>query len=175
MWRRIAVGGSGLLSLVAALCGGCGSDGNYQVTWNFFASPGAIAANDLTEDASSACGAHGVDAIRVSAVNPDGDRHETTGLCTQGQLAAGIGLGEWQFTFYQLDGKGDVIPPPEGVSDPQSSAKVESKATADLAPVTFVPRPACADEVDNDHDGRVDLDDPGCAGDPARDSESALD
>jgi hypothetical protein len=172
MWRRIAVGGSGLLSLVAALCGGCGSDGNYQATWNFFAPAGAIAP---TEDASSACGAHGVDAIRVSAVNPDGERHEATGLCTQGWLAAGIGLGEWQFTFDQLDGKGDVIPLPEGVSGPERSAKVESNKTAELDLVTFAPRPACADEVDNDHDGRVDLDDPDCAGDPERDSESALD
>ena len=31
MWRRIAVGGSGILSVVAALGAGCGSDGNYQV------------------------------------------------------------------------------------------------------------------------------------------------
>jgi hypothetical protein len=32
--------------------------------------------------------------------------------------------------------------------------------------VTFVPQPECSDGVDNDHDGRVDLDDPACAGDP---------
>ena len=32
--------------------------------------------------------------------------------------------------------------------------------------VTFRPLPACMDGVDNDGDGRVDLDDPDCADDP---------
>jgi hypothetical protein len=32
--------------------------------------------------------------------------------------------------------------------------------------VTFTPLPACMDGVDNDGDGRVDLDDPDCANDP---------
>jgi len=70
MWRRIAVGGSAGLFAVLALCAGCGSDGNYQVTWNFFASPDAQ--GDPVE-AFAACGAHGVDAIQVVAVNADGD------------------------------------------------------------------------------------------------------
>ena len=157
MGRRIAVGGSAILFVVAALCGGCGSDGNYQVTWNFFASPDA---QGEPVEAFAACGAHGVDAIQVSAVSADGDKHQDTGLCTQGQLAAGLGLGDWQFTFSQVDGKGDVIPLPDGMSDPVASAKVEKNTTAELPRITFVPRPACNDEIDNDLDGRVDLDDP---------------
>jgi len=168
MWRRIAVGGSASLFAVLALCAGCGSDGNYQVTWNFFASPDAQ--GDPVE-AFAACGAHGVDAIQVVAVNADGDRHQDTGLCTQGQLAAGLGLGQWQFTFFQVDGKGNVIPPPPDMSDPQASAEIEENKTAELDVITFVPRPACADGIDNDLDGRVDLDDPGCEGASSRDSE----
>ena len=175
MWRRIVVGGSASLfaSLFAvlALCAGCGSDGNYQVTWQFFASAEAIGAGDPTQYAFAACGAHGVDSIQVSAVSSDGAHSQATGLCTQGQLAAGLGLGQWQFTFFQVDGKGDVIPPPDGVPDPQASAEVEKNKTADLGMITFAPRPACADEIDNDLDGRVDLDDPGCGGDPFHDSE----
>lgn len=174
MGRRIAVGGSAILSVVAALGAGCGSDGNYQVTWRFFASPTATAAEDPVKDAFAVCGAHGVDAIQVSAVSSGGDKHQATGLCTQGQLAAGIGLGQWQFTFHQVDAKGDVIviPFPEGMSDPQRSAEVESNKTSELEVVTFVPQAACTDGIDNDLDGRVDLDDPDCGGDPTYDSES---
>jgi len=32
--------------------------------------------------------------------------------------------------------------------------------------VTLIPQPQCRDGVDNDLDGRVDLDDPDCAGNP---------
>ena len=38
--------------------------------------------------------------------------------------------------------------------------------------VTLEARPACRDGIDNDRDGRVDLDDPDCAGQAEWDDES---
>lgn len=165
----------GLLVASALLAAGCGSDGAYTVSWNFFASFMATAEGDPTQDAAAACGAHGVDAILVTGVSSGGDRHQTTGVCAQGTLTHGIGKGQWQLTLSQLDVRGDSVPLPYGVSDPQVSVEVAEGKTAVASPdiVTLVPRPACADGVDNDHDGRVDLDDPDCGGDPTHDSEAA--
>jgi hypothetical protein len=171
MGRRIAVAESAIL--LGALCAGCGSDGTYMASWAFFAKPGATAQDDPKQPATAACGAHGVDAILVSAVNAGGDRHETTALCTRGVMSDGLGTGQWQFTFRQLDARGDVIPLPEGMADPQRSGEIKSGEPTDLGEVIFAPRPACADGVDNDRDGRVDLSDPDCGDDPDRDSESA--
>jgi hypothetical protein len=171
MWRRIAVGGSAIL--FAALCVGCGSDGTYMASWKFFTTPDATAEGDPTQEATVACGAHGVDAIQVSAVSSGGDHHQTTALCTRGVMSDGLGTGQWQFTFRQLDARGDVIPLPEGMSDPQRSGEIKSSEPTDLGTVVFARRPACADGVDNDRDGRIDLNDPDCGDDPKRDSESA--
>jgi hypothetical protein len=41
----------------------------------------------------------------------------------------------------------------------------------DPEPVVLTPRPECSDGVDNDGDGRVDVDDPDCMGDPNRTAE----
>ena len=40
--------------------------------------------------------------------------------------------------------------------------QVKDKKTASEGAVVFTPNPQCADGVDNDHDGLVDADDPGC-------------
>jgi len=40
---------------------------------------------------------------------------------------------------------------------------VPSEGTTATDPVTLAPNPACADGVDNDGDGLVDLADPDCA------------
>ena len=65
-------------------------------------------------------------------------------------------------------GPADAADLPAGVSflsamvGPQS---IDKGATAVFA-VVLTPLPACADGIDNDCDGRVDLDDPSCQGDP---------
>lgn len=176
MGRRFAVGRfAGVALAAASLTAACGSDGGYTVSWQFFASADATVEGDPTEAASAACGAHGIDAILVTAVNADGEGHQTTGLCTAGTLIDGLATGPWQFTLQQLDVRGVPIPPPEGTPDPERSATIVGGETAMLEPVvTFAPRRACADRIDNDRDGRVDLDDLDCGGDPAGDSEAPL-
>jgi hypothetical protein len=171
---RFAVCRSAGFALVLGLLAGCGSDGSYTVSWQFFTTADATADGDPMEPAAAACGKHGVDAILVSAVSADGGRHQTTALCAAGQLADGIGAGQWQFTFSQLDVRGAVIPLPEGAADPERSATVaEGGEPAKLEPdVVFIPQPACGDGVDNDRDGRIDLDDPDCGGDAAGKSEA---
>ncbi|HXI55333.1 MAG TPA: hypothetical protein VNO55_04710 [Polyangia bacterium] len=65
-------------------------------------------------------------------------------------------------------GPADAADIPAGASflsamvGPQS---IDKGATAVFA-VVLTPLPACADGIDNDCDGRVDLDDPSCQGDP---------
>jgi len=49
--------------------------------------------------------------------------------------------------------------------------EIVKDATASLS-VTLTPLPTCADGVDNDGNGRVDLDDPVCMGNP-RGAEAA--
>jgi len=51
---------------------------------------------------------------------------------------------------------------------PMIAAVIAEDATVDVDPPTVVltPRPVCMDGVDNDRDGRVDLDDMTCAIDP---------
>src|SRR5262245_50900265 len=122
MGRGFAVCRSAGFALVVALLVGCSSDGSYTAAWRFFVSPDAIGDADDTEPATAACGKHGVDAILVNAVSAGGERHQTTALCTAGGLANGIGAAEWQFTFVQLDVRGQVIPPPDGVEDPVRTA-----------------------------------------------------
>ena len=48
---------------------------------------------------------------------------------------------------------------------PTATAVIAEGPTVPLDPeiVDLTPRPACEDGVDNDRDGRVDLDDSGCA------------
>jgi hypothetical protein len=88
-------------------------------------------------------------------------------------MTDGLGTGQWQFTLSQLDVDGQTIPPPEGAADPERSATIAGEQTASLEPVVvFIPRRACADGIDNDHDGLVDLDDVDCGGDAAGNSEA---
>ena len=66
-----------------------------------------------------------------------------------------------------------AIPPPDGAADPERSATIEGDKTASVEPVVvFIPQRACADGIDNDSDGLVDLDDPDCGGDAAGNSEA---
>jgi hypothetical protein len=168
---RRALGRSAGFAFVVALLAGCGSDGRYAASWRFFATPDATAEGDPTESAAAACGAHGVDAILVSGVSAGGDRHQTTALCAAGQLTDGVGPGDWQFTFTQLDVHGNPISLPGGAADPELTGSVQEEKTADLGAVTLIPRPACRDGIDNDRDGRVDLDDSDCGGSPDANSE----
>jgi hypothetical protein len=58
------------------------------------------------------------------------------------------------------DAQGQAIP------DPTATATVVKDTTPEMAlPVELAPRPECSDGIDNDNDGRIDMDDGDCAGD----------
>jgi hypothetical protein len=158
MWRS----GLFLLCFVGGLPAvGCADHGSYSVTWTFV---GGVAAR-------SGCGLHGVDTIHVTGANTAGDGEDVVALCAQDQFSNSVPVGDWTFTFHQLDVRGRPIVPVDGqgqvVPDPTATATVlKDKPLESPLPVEFTPRPECSDGIDNDGDGRVDLDDADCAGDP---------
>ena len=159
MWRSW----TRVLSLVGGLsAAGCADHGSYTVSWTFVGDP--------PEPAESGCGLHGVDTIHVTGASTRGDGEDVVTLCAPGRFTHEIPVGDWAFTFHQLDVRGRPIMPTDAqgaVADPTASATVVKDQTLD-PPLTIVltPRPECSDGIDNDKDGRIDLDDDGCAGDP---------
>ena len=158
---------SGLHLLFVLLAGGmsaagCADHGSYHVTWTFGGD----------KPVGTACGLHGVDAIRVTGASKQGDGEDVITLCVPGEFTHEVPVGDWTFTFHQLDVRGRPIAPPDGqggaVPDPTGTAVVSKDKLSDVdsIPIMLTPRPECSDGIDNDGDHRVDLDDPDCAGDP---------
>jgi len=154
----------------AALTGvACQKTGGYTLTWSF-ETPG---------DASGACGAHGVDAIRVTGSSTGGDGEDVTAVCAAGGITHGVPIGTWTFMVHQVDvrgreivvfqvdadgnpvtdANGQNVPVPNPTTAPTD---IGEDATVTLDNVMLAARPACSDGVDNDGDGRIDLDDPDC-------------
>jgi hypothetical protein len=116
------------------------------------------------------CGLHGVDSIRVIGSNAEGERDDFTALCTNGELVRSVPVGTWTFSVRQVDVRGEPADMLDSAGEPvlpMAAAVIADDATVWLDPdiVELTPRPECRDRVDNDCDGRVDLDDPECAGD----------
>ena len=167
-WARIACLAGGFL------VAGCADHGSYRVSWSF---------TDATS-AQAGCGAHGVDGIRVTGASTQGDGEDVVTLCAIGEFTHGVPIGNWTFTVHQLDVRGRPIDVPQlddqgqpvldangyptFVPDPTATATIAKDATVNLYPdaVVLAPRPECSDGVDNDCDGRIDLDEPECAGAP---------
>jgi len=158
-WSRILCLAGGLWAV------GCTDYGSYTVSWTF--------APD--EPAATGCGLHGVDSIRLTGTSTEGDGAEVTTLCTtQPSFSHSVPVGTWTFTVQQLDVRGRPITPLDAqgypVPDPTATATIATDTETPLDPplIVLTPRPACGDGVDNDADGhpdgRVDLDDPDCAG-----------
>ena len=151
------------LCAAGALVAGCTDYGSYQVKWRFLG-------GDL-ESVGADCGLHGVDSIRVIGSNAEGERDDFTALCTSGQLVRSVPVGTWTFSVHQVDVRGGPADPVDVAGEPvapMAGAVIAEDATVPLDPgtVELTPRPECKDRVDNDDDGRVDLDDLECAGDP---------
>lgn len=162
---------------VAALTAvGCQKTGGYTLTWSF----------ETAGDAPAACGAHGVDGIRVTGASAEGDGEDVTAVCAApGGLTHGVPVGTWTFMVHQLDVRGreivvfqldadgkpvvdqynQMVPVPNPTTAP---TPIGQDATVTLDPVMLAARPACSDGVDNEPepDGRVDLDDPDCGNNP---------
>lgn len=161
---------SGVRALFVAgglLAAGCTDKGSYQVTWTFVGD---------VPDARAACGLHGVDTIRVTGASGQGDGEDVIALCAPGTFAHEVPVGDWTFTLHQLDVRGRPIMPTDAegqpVPDPTATATINKDQLLDppLA-VVLTPRPECSDGIDNDTDGRIDLDDADCDGDPSTATE----
>jgi hypothetical protein len=155
-----------LMGMLAAGClttAACKHDGAYQLSWAF--AQEAQPVSELT------CAKHGVFSIRISAIA--GASIDTVAVpCGPGQVTRAIAAGTWSFEVWALDSdgkyRGDLLPPNLPGAKDALMAKIDAteiagEQTATLA-VQLNPLPQCADGVDNDADGRVDIDDPGCAG-----------
>jgi hypothetical protein len=146
-----------MLCLAAA---GCTSYGSYQVGWQFVGG----------EEANTGCGQHGVASIRVIGSSTEGEREDVVGVCADGGLTHSVPVGSWTFSVHQFDVRGrriDMLDADGNPVAPTAAAVIAEDVTVEVdpKPVELTPRPKCSDGVDNDVDGRVDLDDPQCAGD----------
>jgi hypothetical protein len=158
-WSRMLCVAGGLWAV------GCTDYGSYSIEWRF-------APDEL---ANTGCGLHGVDSLRVTGMSTEGDGEDVMTLCAPGSFAHSVPVGTWTFTVQQLDVRGTPIKPKDAqgyeVPDPTATATIATDSNTPLfypAGIVLTPRPACGDGVDNDADGhpdgRVDLDDPDCAG-----------
>ena len=92
--------------------------------------------------------------------------------CGLGFYDGSLGAGSWTLALVALDATGQAKEPaatglsarPDGYGEPGRDPGRRARR-ADPG-VTLTPLPQCRDGVDNDLDGRVDLDDPDCAGNP---------
>src|SRR4029079_7222094 len=78
---------------------GCADHGTYTMSWQFTGG----------EPATSGCGLHGVDGIRVTGASTEGDHENFVGLCADGLLAHSVPAGNWTFMVNQLDVRGRTI------------------------------------------------------------------
>ena len=143
-----------LILIGGTFAAGCTTEGSYRLAWMF--------AND--EPAAAGCGAHGVDGVRITGGNTDGDSEDIVAVCSAGEIVRTRPVGRWNLVVHQVDVRGAQINvPDQNISD----VVIAEDAVFDVVPaVVLEARPQCDDGVDNDRDGRLDIDDPECAGDP---------
>jgi hypothetical protein len=114
------------------------------------------------------CGRVGVQGIAITATKADGSQADFAVPCGLGFYDGSLGEGSWTLALVGLDAIGEAKEPPDtgllrGQTDPTSPVEIHAgEHAAPIPPVTLMPQPQCRDGVDNDLDGRVDLDDPDC-------------
>jgi len=148
------------------LLAACSHEGDVAVSWQF-AGPA-----DATETAADGCGRHGVDSVFVTGSSDKGDGASFLAVCTAGSLRRTVPAATWSFTLHALDVHGNSIQPvdvPDGMTYPMA---VPEGDVAEFPAITITPRAACADGIDNDGDGRVDLADADCGGDSTWNDEA---
>jgi hypothetical protein len=141
-----------LMLVVGTLAAGCTAEGSYRLAWTFADAP-----------AAAGCGAHGVDGVRITGGN-GADSEDIVAVCSDGEIVRKRPVGRWNLVVHQVDARGVAINvPDQSVSD----VVISEDTVTDVVPaVVLEARPQCDDEVDNDRDGRVDIVDPDCGGDP---------
>jgi hypothetical protein len=150
---------------------GCSNNGTYEVHWTFDPNGKPLTAGD--------CGGHGVSELAIVSSNPGGlDR--VIAPCAAGQFHHDLPAGSWTLVVSALDSNGLIKEPPGSpllnaqatvsINDGQLTRVPAILPGADPmgsgSALYLPPEPECRDGVDNNHNGLVDLDDPGCAGDP---------
>jgi hypothetical protein len=159
-----------LCGLAALALAGCHQNGSLQVSWTFM---------DVTgiQSAADGCAQHGVDSVLVNLGDTGTDSDQVQALCAPGVVTRAVPAGTWTVTVLALDAQGNLIQfagDPSDLTDHPAitmNGQTGGLVVADDSPpvpVSFpLPTlPACMDGVDNDGDGRVDLDDPDCANNP---------
>jgi hypothetical protein len=142
--------------------GACSNNGKYQLHWTF--SPdGSFAEGD--------CGKHGVSGIAIAG-SSSGGVDNPIAACSPGVFTREVPAGTWTLRLNALDATGRVKEPaPSTILSGEVTVTVSDGSLSQTPAVFLPPQPDCRDGVDNDRDGRVDLDDPGCAGNPEGPSE----
>ena len=147
-----------LLLALLALGGGCGATRSYEVHLAIGCSPAS--ADRCRVRSVRQCSAAGIDAVEVAAVQGEARTTDRFPCFTPGEgaVARGPDLAAGPVTL-------EVVPlGPSGLrlARPVTArARIPSEGFVRVY-VTLPRPPACADGVDNDRDGRVDLADPGC-------------
>ncbi|MCA9664414.1 MAG: hypothetical protein KC503_02465 [Myxococcales bacterium] len=165
----IALTAIALVTSLAVVVGGCGDATSYELSWTIgCATPGDAA---CTISSVRQCSELGVDAIAARAVVGTNDEGTARFPCfdqARGSASAvGPDLpgGEVTLEVSALSASGHVLSGPVSVQ-----VVIPGEGTTPVS--VDLPAPlACADGVDNDGDGLVDLLDPDCADDKG-DSES---
>jgi hypothetical protein len=136
---------------------GCADKGVYEVRWT------------LTENQdfqAGDCGKHGVSGISITGSIGAGGKDVIAIPCAPGSFKREVPVGDWILVLNGLDADGHPKDPSETLLTGTATAHVvtDQLASAQPAAVFLKPQAECGDGVDNDGDGRVDLDDPSCAG-----------
>ncbi len=150
-----------LLFPVFLLAIGCGEAGTYELTWTLGKLDAKAAPCQVKSVAT--CSRAGLDSLKVVVLR--GGSAEETALhpcysAGEGALGRGPDLAEGQVTLRVtgLSPGGQLLTGPVDVT---ATIPAEGLVKASLN----LPRPAqCADGVDNDGDGLVDVKDPDCKG-----------
>ena len=149
------------------------ADGRAVLTTATSRSPGSsLGPAGADETAADGCGQHGVDSVFVTGASDKGDGASFLAVCTAGLLRRTVPAATWSFTLHALDVHGNSIQPvdmPDGMTYPHGR---ERGGAYGVSPIAITPRAACADGIDNDGDGRVDLADADCGGDSTWNDEA---
>ncbi len=152
----------------SAMLGGCNNNGSYRIDWQFrtqalpMSDPTSLPRFFQTGD----CGLAGVSGIQIAAAHPDGSGRVVVGVpCGAGFYDGSLDAGSWTFDLLGLDASGMPKDPSNAALHGQTTSPVEIHAGEKAGPIPAIhlhPLPQCQDGVDNDLDGRVDLDDADC-------------
>lgn len=141
----------------------CGDEASYTLRWRFADQPpGAFSARN--------CGARGIESFVGTETEAGGSQRNFRAVCGMGELRRSTPPGTWTVTLVGVDAAGRLpaaqqLPNLRGVAGP---FVLQLDGPEPFVEVVVPARPQCEDGVDNNGDGLVDADDPGCQQEPRR-------